>query len=91
MGLNVGGWVGGWVAGWLGGWLAVSVIILPLRGPSCKLRLARSSAKLNFSDGPSVAKCRHYQTQSRIREGLKVNMAKRLEQKHPVAGQTEPK
>ena len=47
--------VGGWVSGWLAGWLAVSVIILPLRGPSDKLRLARSSAKLKFSDGPSVA------------------------------------
>ena len=46
---------GGWLAGWLGDWLAGSVIILPLRGPSCKLRLAISSARLNFSDGPSVA------------------------------------
>ena len=40
----------------MAGWLAGSVIILPLRGPSCNLRLARSSARLNFSDGPSVAK-----------------------------------
>ena len=31
-------------------------IIIPLRGPSCKLRLSRFSAKLKFQDGPSVAK-----------------------------------
>ena len=30
-------------------------IIIPLRGPSCKLRLSRFSAKLKFQDGPSVA------------------------------------
>ena len=30
-------------------------IIIPLRGPSCKLRLFRFSAKLKFQDGPSVA------------------------------------
>ena len=30
------------------------MIIIPLRGPSCKLRLARSSAKLSLQDGPSV-------------------------------------
>ena len=29
---------------------------MPLRGPSCKLRLARFSARLKFQDGPSVAK-----------------------------------
>ena len=40
----------GWVAGWI--WL----IIIPLRGPSCKLRLARFSVKLKLQDGPSVAK-----------------------------------
>ena len=44
------------MAGWLAGWLAGSVMILPLCGPSCKLRLAISSARLNFSNGPSVAK-----------------------------------
>ena len=30
-------------------------IIIPLRGPSCKLRLSSFSAKLKFQDGPSVA------------------------------------
>ena len=30
-------------------------IIMPLRGPSCKLRLARISARLKMQDGPSVA------------------------------------
>ena len=30
-------------------------VIIPLRGPSCKLRLFRFSAKLKFQDGPSVA------------------------------------
>ena len=49
----------GWVAGWLGGWLAGRVIIVPLRGPSCKLRLARFSVKLKFQDGPSVAICEY--------------------------------
>ena len=38
----------------MGGW--ISPIIMPLRGPSCKLRLARVSDKLKFQDGPSVAK-----------------------------------
>ena len=33
----------------------IFLIIMPLRGPSCKLRLARISAKLKFQDGPSVA------------------------------------
>ena len=32
-------------------------IIMPLCGPSCKLRFARISAKLRFQDGPSVAIC----------------------------------
>ena len=41
---NVGvGWLGGWVGGWLGG---LRVIIVPLRGLSCKQRLARFSAEL---------------------------------------------
>ena len=31
------------------------LIIIPLRGPSCKLRLERFSARLKFQDGPSVA------------------------------------
>ena len=30
-------------------------IIMPLRGPSCKLRLSRFSAKLKFQDVLSVA------------------------------------
>ena len=28
----------GWVAGWLGGWVGVWLIIMPLRGPSDKMR-----------------------------------------------------
>ena len=57
-------WVGGWrkgkkpvyrskerinVGAWLAGWLALPVIIVLLRSPSCKLSLARSSAKLKIS------------------------------------------
>ena len=42
-----GGWVGGWVYG---------MIIIPLRGPSCKRRFARISDKLKFQDGPIVKK-----------------------------------
>ena len=30
-------------------------IIMPLRGPSCKLRFARISVRLKFQDSPSVA------------------------------------
>jgi hypothetical protein len=37
------------VAGW------IIKIIVPLCGPSCKLRLSRSSARLRFQDRPSVA------------------------------------
>ena len=40
--------------GWPGGRVTIPIII-PLRGPSCKLRLFRFSAKLKFQDGPSVA------------------------------------
>jgi hypothetical protein len=43
--------VGGWVAGW------IIRIIVPLCGPSCTLRLSRSSARLRFQDRPSVAIC----------------------------------
>ena len=39
--------------GWVGGWFCKE--ILPLRGPSCKLRLARILTELNLQDGPSVA------------------------------------
>ena len=35
-----------WVAGWLN-----RVIIVPIRAPSCKLKLARFSAKLRIQDG----------------------------------------
>ena len=38
----------------MGGWVTIRKII-PLRGPSCKLRLSRLSARLRFQDGPSVA------------------------------------
>ena len=34
-----------------------ALLIMPLSGPSCKLRFARISAKLRFQDGPSVAIC----------------------------------
>jgi hypothetical protein len=40
-------------AGWVDGRFIAR--IKPLRGPSCKLRLARFSARLKFQDGPSVA------------------------------------
>ena len=52
---NVGDWVAGWLGGWVAGWLAGRVIIVPLRGLSCKLRLSRLSAELKFQDRPSVA------------------------------------
>ena len=35
----------------LGGWLAGSMIIVPILAPSCKLKLARFSAKLRIQDG----------------------------------------
>ena len=41
----------GWVASWLGGWVAGSMIIVPILAPSCKLKLARFSAKLRIQDG----------------------------------------
>jgi hypothetical protein len=40
---------------WVAGWLASQVIIVPLRGLSCKLRLTRLLAELIFQDRPSVA------------------------------------
>jgi hypothetical protein len=43
----------GWVAGWVAGW--IRKIVIPLCGPSCKLRFAGISARLKFQDGPSVA------------------------------------
>jgi hypothetical protein len=46
--------IGDWLAGWLAGLLVPSEK-MPLRGPSCKLRLARFSARLKFKDGLSVA------------------------------------
>ena len=39
--------LGGWLAGWLGG----PMIIVPILAPSCKLKLARFSAKLRIQDG----------------------------------------
>ena len=45
--------MGGW-GGW-GGWVVYALIIIPLRGPSCKLRFERISVRLKFQDGPSVA------------------------------------
>ena len=44
---QLGGWVG--VGGWMG-----RVIIVPIPAQSCKLKLARFSAKLRIKDG---AKC----------------------------------
>ena len=48
----MGGWVGcgGYV---LGGWFSQKII--PLRGLSCKIRLAKFSARLKLQDRPSVA------------------------------------
>ena len=40
--------LGGWVAGWLAGWLTDD------NTTPCKLRLARSSAKLDLQDGLGV-------------------------------------
>ena len=39
------------MAGWLAGWLAGSMIIVPILAPSCKLKLARFSAKLRIQNG----------------------------------------
>jgi hypothetical protein len=46
---------GGGVGGWVGGWVVYTMIIMPLCGPSWKLRFARISAKLRFQDGPIMA------------------------------------
>ena len=46
--INIGGWMAGWVDG-------SSERIMPLCGPSCRLRLSRSSARLKFQNRPSVA------------------------------------
>ena len=43
------------VGGWVGGWVGSGERIMPLCGPSCKLRLSRSSAMLRFQDRPSMA------------------------------------
>ncbi len=51
--LGCGGWGFSCRVGGVGG--VTIPIIIPLRGPSCKLRLFRFSAKLKFQDGPSVA------------------------------------
>ena len=41
------------MGGWVGG--GFRQIIKQFCGPSCKLRLARTSAELSLQDGPSVA------------------------------------
>ena len=51
---NVCDGTGGLVGGRPGGQVTIPIII-PLRGPSCKLRLFRFSVELKFQDGPSVA------------------------------------
>ena len=43
----------GWVGGWVGG---PHCIIIPLRGPTCKLRTCKNSSELEFQVGLSVAK-----------------------------------
>ena len=37
----------------MGGWVANTYIVMPLRGPTCKI--ARFQAELKFQVGPSVA------------------------------------
>ena len=51
---NVCDGTGGSVGGWPGGRVTIPIII-PLRGPSCKLRFSRISERLKFQDEPSVA------------------------------------
>ena len=48
------GRVAGAPGGWPGGRVTIPIII-PLCGPSCKLRFARIYANLKFQDGLSVA------------------------------------
>ena len=43
----------GWVGRWVGGWFSQK--IMPLRGLSCKIKLARFSARLKLLDRPSGA------------------------------------
>ena len=42
------------VVGGGGGWVVYRYIIMPLRGPTCKLGLARNQVKLNSKLGPSM-------------------------------------
>ena len=35
-----------WVGGWVGGWVANTYIVMPIRGPTCKI--ARFQAELKF-------------------------------------------
>ena len=44
------------LSGVVGGWVANTYIVMPLRGPTCKI--ARFQAELKFQVGPSVAKSR---------------------------------
>merc|ERR1712240_833385 len=66
--------VGCWLSGWLAGWLACSMIIvpMPILAPSCKLKLARFSAKLRIQDEAkcgNILKVYAERTRRKLREG----------------------
>ena len=67
----------------MGGWLAVSVIILPLRGPSCKLRLARFSAELWQNARKKAIKSKSLQIEV-FAAGLSRIQDKTKQKKNPV-------
>ena len=62
------------------------MIIVPPRGPSCKLKLARLSVKLKFQDGPSVAIYEIFRSQCPLRcdraasgnDGIREELASKL-------------
>ena len=47
--------MGWWVGGWVGGWVTIHKI-MPFWAPSCKLNLAKLSAKLRIQDGAECGK-----------------------------------
>ena len=45
------------ITGWVGGWLSgPHYIIIPLRGPTCKLKTCKNSSELEFQVGPECGK-----------------------------------